>query len=230
MFNQANGVPSPSPGPPTNRWLGEQPGREARKPVWMSAGWAPAAAALSPYTLKSTHRHTQPNTHATCTKHSPCHAVRAPNLNDDYARAPVRDPSPLAARLSTAQACDTEAEGICCGLLLDWGGQLWQGAARPLWGFNQQQPLPPHSPGSCPGTGSTHIHTSSHEVVCQGFIDDEATEEEYTNRISLNSSQFCSKSIFKDWIQNPELRMRKSGALPSLNTAEANRLNWVALC
>lgn len=168
--------------------------------------------------------------HATCTKHSPCHAVRAPNLNDDYARAPVRDPSPLAARLSTAQACDTEAEGICCGLLLDWGGQLWQGAARPLWGFNQQQPLPPHSPGSCPGTGSTHIHTSSHEVVCQGFIDDEATEEEYTNRISLNSSQFCSKSIFKDWIQNPELRMRKSGALPSLNTAEANRLNWVALC
>lgn len=64
MFNQANGVPSPSPGPPTNRWLGEQPGREARKPVWMSAGWAPAAAALSPYTLKSTHRRTQPNTHA----------------------------------------------------------------------------------------------------------------------------------------------------------------------
>lgn len=67
-------------------------------------------------------------------------------------------PSPLAACLSTAQACDTEAEGICCGLLLDWGGQLWQGAARPLWGFNQQQPLPPKSPGSRPSAGNTHTH------------------------------------------------------------------------
>lgn len=33
MFNQANGVPPPSPGPPTNLWLGERPAREARKPV-----------------------------------------------------------------------------------------------------------------------------------------------------------------------------------------------------
>ncbi len=68
MFNQANGVPPPSPGPPTNRWLGERPGREARKPVWMSAGWAPAAATPSPNTLKNaqthTHTHTHPGTHA----------------------------------------------------------------------------------------------------------------------------------------------------------------------
>lgn len=43
----------------------------------------------------------------TCTcsdTHTPCTCAR---------------PVPLAARLSTAQACDTEAEGICCGLLLD---------------------------------------------------------------------------------------------------------------
>ena len=82
MFNQANGVPPPSPGPPTNRWLGERPGREEARKASLNVSWLGSGCsnAISQHTHTHTHTHTQQATHAhqhastRCTIHTSKHA------------------------------------------------------------------------------------------------------------------------------------------------------------